>query len=198
MPAGSAGRYRTIFIVMEYLQGESIMEKIFRQKTLPPRTAVNYLIQACQAIHYAYGRGILHKDINPGNLMVVNNDRVKLVDFGLASSIQEDDDMFDGAFPYLAPELLKGERASLQSEIYSLGISAFEMVTGQRPYPEQDPALFTKMRCEKEIPDPGHIVPDLPNRLRQFILTACKIDPDKRYKDMGQALEAITYAKGNK
>ncbi|ACN13195.1 putative serine/threonine-specific protein kinase [Desulforapulum autotrophicum HRM2] len=184
-------RYRTIFIIMEYLEGESILEIIQRHKTISPPKAINYLVQTCQAIHYAYCSGILHKDINPGNLMIVEDDRVKLVDFGLACSIHEDDDIFDGAYPYLAPELLKGERASLQSEIYSLGISAFEMVTGQRPYPEEDSVLFTRMRCEKEIPNPEQIVPELPRGLNQFIVKACKIDPAQRFKNMTEALELL-------
>lgn len=189
-------RYRTIFIIMEYLEGESILEIIQRHKIISLPRAINYLIQTCQAIHYAYCSGILHKDINLGNLMIVENDRVKLVDFGLACSIHEDDDLFDGAYPYLAPELLKGERASLQSEIYSLGISAFEMVTGQRPYPEEDSALFTKMRCEEEIPNPKQIVPDLPWGLNQFIVKACKIDPAQRFANMTEALELLKSVKG--
>jgi predicted Ser/Thr protein kinase len=184
-------RYRTLFIIMEYLEGESIMEIIQQHKTISPSRAVNYLVQTCQAIEYAYASGILHKDINPGNLMVIKNDRVKLVDFGLACSIHEEDDLFDGAYPYLAPEVLKGQRVSLQSEIYSLGISAFEMVTGQRPYPEENPALFTKIRCEKEIPDPKAIVPDLPPGLSQFIVKACKIDPAQRFSKMTDAVKLL-------
>jgi serine/threonine protein kinase len=184
-------RYRTIFIIMEYLEGESMLEIIQRHKTISPAMAINYLIQTCQAIHHAYCNGILHKDINPGNLMIVEKDRVKLVDFGLACSIHEDDDIFDGAYPYLAPELLKGESADLQSEIYSLGISAFEMVTGQRPYPEEDSALFTRMRCEQEIPNPKQIVPDLPWGLNQFIVKACKIDPAQRFANMTEAVQLL-------
>jgi tRNA A-37 threonylcarbamoyl transferase component Bud32 len=184
-------RYRTLFIIMEYLEGESILERIQQNKTISPHTAINYLIQTCQAIHYAYGNGILHKDINPGNLMVIKNERIKLVDFGIACSIHEEDDLFDGAYPYLAPELLKGERATLQSEMYSLGISAFEMVTGQRPYPEEDSAFFTRVRCEKEIPSPREIVPELPCSLNQFIVKACKIDPAQRFANMTEAIDLL-------
>lgn len=185
-------RYRTLFIIMEYLSGESILEKIGHDKKIPPRTAIHYLTQTCHAMHYAYKAGILHRDINPGNLMVDENDRIKLVDFGIACSIQEDDDLFDGALPYLAPELIKGERASLQSDIYSLGISAFEMVTGVRPYPEDDPAQFTRMHCTTQIPDPKQQVPDLPDHLARFIVTACRINPAERFKNMNQAIEALT------
>ncbi len=184
-------RYRTVFIVMEYLEGESIMDKINRQQKIVPHIAINYLIQSCLAIEYAYKKGILHKDINPGNLMVLNNGKVKLVDFGLACSVQENDELFDGAFPYLAPELVNGEFANLKTEIYALGISAFEMVTGKRPYPEKDQSLFARMRCTQEIPDPVKIVPDLPNNLRQFIKKACRIDPKERYSNIVEALDEL-------
>lgn len=189
-------RYRTVFIIMEYLQGESIMDKIRRDKKLSPRTAVNYLLQICQAVQYAYNAGILHKDINPDNLMVVGSNRVKLVDFGLAGSVHEEDDLFDGAFPYLAPEISNGERASLQSDIYSLGISAFEMVTGRRPYPEEDPAQFIKMRHSEEIPEPGRIVPCLPEPLNRFIIKSCRIDPFRRFRNMDEAIDLLTRVKG--
>lgn len=190
-------RYRTIFIIMEYLEGESVLEKIQYQKKIPPQTAIRYLIQVCQAIQYANDAGILHRDINPGNLMVSKDGRVKLVDFGIACSIQEDDDIFDGAFSYLAPELLKGERASLQSDLYALGISAFEMVTGFRPYPEDDPAQFTHLRCMTEIADPRQQVPEIPAPLARFILRACRIDPAKRFLNMEEAVQLLIQGKDN-
>ena len=173
-------RYRTVFIIMEYLDGESLLEKIQRDRKIVPHNAINYLIQSCLAIEYAHNNSILHKDINPGNLMVLNNGKVKLVDFGLACYVQDDDELFDGAYPYLAPELIKGDIADLRSEIYALGISAYEMVTGKRPYPEKDKAMFARMRCAQEIPDPSLIVPELPKNLKQFIVKACRIVPKDR------------------
>jgi serine/threonine protein kinase len=187
-----AERYRTVFIIIEYLEGESILDKLVRLGKIPPNTAVNYLIQACQAIDYAYSKGILHKDINPGNLMVLDSGKVKLLDFGLACSIHEDDGLFDGALPYLAPELLEGEAASLKSEIYALGISAFEMVAGHRPYPEDDPSVFARMRRSREIPDPADAVPEIPPSLRRFILKSCRIDPMQRYTAMEDAIKELT------
>ena len=195
---GMIERYRTVFIIMEYLAGESILEKIHQYNTLPHQTVIHYLIQICKAIQYAYDTGILHRDINPGNLMVDKHERVKIVDFGIACSVQEEDELFDGAFPYLAPELLKGEKASLQSEIYALGISAFEMVTGQRPYPEEDPAVFIKMRHENEIRNPKQIVPVLPDHLNEFIVKACRINPAERFKNMNEAIELLTHGKDRK
>jgi serine/threonine protein kinase len=186
-------RYRTVFIIMEYLEGESILEKIQRDKTVVPHLAINYLMQSCLAIEYAHNKSILHKDINPGNIMVLNDGTVKLVDFGLACYIQDDDELFDGAFSYLAPELIKGENADLRSEIYALGISAFEIVAGKRPYPEENQSAFTRMRCVQEIPDPQNIIPEIPRNLRQFILKACRINPEERYSGIGEAIKELKY-----
>ena len=186
-------RYRTVFIIMEYLEGESILEKIQQDKKIVPHFAINYLRQSCMAIEYAHNKSILHKDINPGNIMVLNNGKVKLVDFGLACYVQDDDELFDGAIPYLAPELIKGEAANLESEIYALGISAFEMVAGKRPYPEENQSAFTRMRCVQEIPDPSLIVPELPKNLKQFIVKACRIDSKERYPNIGEAIKELRY-----
>ena len=189
-------RYRTVFIIMEYLEGKSILDKLEQTGKIAPDAVLNYLIQAIHAIDYAHSKGILHKDINPGNLMVLDNGKVKLLDFGLACSIHEDDDLFDGALFYLAPELLEGEAASLRSEIYALGTSAFEMVVGHRPYPEDDPALFFKMRCSEEIPDPERFIPEIPRSLKNFIVKACRVDSNERYATLGDAIKEINGSGG--
>jgi len=176
---------------MEYLDGESVSMMLKRKKRILPHEATHYLIQACRAIDYAHEQGVLHKDINPENLMISGNRQVKLLDFGLASYIHEEDDLLDGALPYLAPEICKGGLSDLRSEVYSLGITAFEMVVGKRPYPENDPAAFVKMRCENEIPDPKSFVPDLPGSLQRFITRACRLDPGKRYASMKQAIKEL-------
>jgi len=187
-------RFQTAFIIMEYLDGESVQAMMNRKKKIAYKDATNFLIQACKAIDYAYKQGVLHKDINPENLMVIDQNRIKLLDFGLASFVHEEDDLLDGTFSYLAPEILKGESASLKSEIYSLGITGFEMIVGKRPYPETNPAIFAKMRCEKEIPSPQEILPGLPDSLQRFIVKACRINPDERYADMGQAISDLSRA----
>ncbi len=184
-------RFNTAFIIMEYLDGQSINDMIKQQKRIAPKAATQLLVQTCRAIDYAYHRGVLHKDINGENLMVIDQNKIKLLDFGLASFIHEEDDLLDGTFSYLAPEVYEGEVASLQSDMYSLGITAFEMVVGNRPYSETDGAVFAKMRCEQEIPDPKQMVPDLPDSLQQFIIKACRIDPKQRYADMGEAIHDL-------
>ncbi len=185
-------RFQTAFIIMEYLEGESIAEKLSRLKKISHQDTTYYLLQACKAIDHAHNQGVLHKDINPENFMIIDDRHIKLLDFGLASFIHDDDDMVDGAFLYLAPEILNGDASNIQSEIYSLGITAFEMVVGKRPYPENDQAVFMKMRCETEIPDPKDFEPDLPESLNRFIIKACRLDPNQRYKNISDAIKDLS------
>jgi serine/threonine protein kinase len=125
------------------------------------------------------------------NIFVQQDDRLKIIDFGLACPIGTNDYHPGGALPYLAPELIDGEAVNEQSDIYALGITAYEMVTGKRPYPEESTSLLMKMHCAQDIPDPAEKVPDLPEPFRRFILKACRRDPAERYHNMGEALEDL-------
>ena len=182
---------------MEYLEGESLRNMLCRLKSMPAIPAADLLIQVCRGLDYAHSQGIVHRDINPFNLLVQPNNRLKVIDFGLACPIGTDDMNMGGALPYLAPELLDGEPANQQSDIYALGITAYEMVTGVRPYPEDSAGALMKIRRTQDIPDPASKKPDLPDALRRVILKACRRDPQQRYRNMSQMaeeLEAVTTA----
>ncbi|MCP4693919.1 MAG: protein kinase, partial [Desulfobacterales bacterium] len=184
-------RFRTIFIIMEHLEGESLEELLVRMKTIPPKPAVDFLIRICSAMEYAHGRGIVHRDINPTNIFIQRSNRPKIIDFGLACPPGHDDYLMGGALPYLAPELLDGEPADQRSDIYALGITAYEMATGKRPYPEGDASRLMKMIRAGNIPDPVEKAPDLPDALRAFILRACRRDPAGRPRTMREAMEPL-------
>ncbi|MDM8548886.1 protein kinase [Desulfobacterales bacterium HSG2] len=184
-------RFRTVFIIMEHLEGESLRDMLKRLKTIPPMLAADFLIQICSGLDYAHEQKIIHRDINTINIFVQRNDRLKILDFGLACPPGTDDFFFGGAFDYLAPELFDGEPANQQSDIYALGITAYEMVTGKMPYPEGNAGTLMKMRRTQDVPDPAETVPDLPELLRRFILKACRINPDERYRNVRQALEEL-------
>ncbi len=187
-------RFRTIFIIMEYLEGESLQDMLLRLKSIPVMLAADLLIQVSRGLGYAHSQGIVHRDINPFNLLVQPNNRLKIIDFGLACPIGTDDMHMGGALPYLAPELLEGEPANQQSDIYALGITAYEMVTGARPYPEDSAAALMKIRRTQDIPDPAEKAPELPDALRRFILKACRRDPQKRYRNMSQMADELESA----
>jgi CRP-like cAMP-binding protein len=181
-------RFKTVFIIMEYLQGEPLRDLLRRLKKIPWKLAVDFLVQICSGLRYAHGKDIIHRDISPANIFVQPDDRVKIFDFGIACPAGTEDYLLGGAFPYLAPELFDGEPADKQSDMYALGITAYEILVGQRPYPEESAGELMKLHRDQDIPDPAGRAPELPERLRRFILKACCRNPAERYKDAGAAL----------
>jgi serine/threonine protein kinase len=181
-------RFKTVFIIMEYLVGESLSDMLLRLKSIPWMLATHFLIQVCSGLAHAHEKGIIHRDISPLNIFVQRDDRIKIIDFGFSCPMGTEDFHLGGAFPYLAPELFDGEPGSRQSDIYALGITAYEIIVGNRPYPEDSASLLMKLHRTQDIPDPVKSVPDLPEPLRKFILKACRRDPSERYQDMNEAI----------
>jgi serine/threonine protein kinase len=185
-------RYRTVFIIMELVEGESLKDMIQRLRTIPPFVAADFLVQICSGLGYAHAQGILHQDINPTNIIVQKDDRLKILDFGLACPPGTDDrSIFDGTIHYMAPEQIECDPVNERTDIYSLGITAYEMVTGRKPFEGNRVKAIMDMHVNQGIPDPAEMVPDLPESLHRFIIKACHRDLDKRYQDMGQALRDI-------
>ena len=184
-------RYRTLFIIMEFLDGLSLRELIRDTTGIPFRDTVRILIQACSGLKYAHDQGIVHQDVKPGNLLILPSGRVKVVDFGLACPCGSEVFDFAGTAFYQAPEQIESLPLDPRTDVYALGITAYEMVTGKRPYPEADIDKTWELHLEQEIPDPLEAVPDLPEGLRRFILKACKRMPEERYKDMKEALDDL-------
>ena len=185
-------RYKTVFIIMEYLEGESLQDLLLRLRVIPTPLAVNYLYQICQGLAYAHEKGIIHRDINTANVMVLPDDSIKILDFGLACHVGTDDEHFGGVLGYQAPELLEGETASQSSDIYSLGITAYEMVTGTRPFTDQQITEMFQTNTPRTIEDPATMVPDILPELRLFILKACEHEKDKRYQKVADALDQLS------
>ena len=184
-------RYRTVFIIEELVDGISLEGLLERLKTIPPPAAVHYLIQICSGLDYAHQRDIIHRDINTTNIFVRRDDRIKILDFGLACPIGTEDMTSFGTAFYMAPEQIRSEPLDQRTDIYALGITAFEMVTGKKPFPVKDLRRLFEMHLNRDVPDPGDVMPNLPDGLRGFIRKACSRDPLKRYQTAGQALSAL-------
>jgi len=178
-------RFKTIFIIMEFLEGESLKSMIERIKRIPFKLLLSFLWQVCRALGYSHKHEIIHRDINPANIFIMKDNFIKVIDFGLACT-SEAEDFEQGTIFYAAPELLEGDPASPRTDIFSLGITAYEMATGQRPFLDDN----------NNIPDPAEIVLDLPEQLRQFILKACKRDPEERYQNTSEALKTLEHIIG--
>jgi serine/threonine protein kinase len=183
--------YKTIFIIMEYLQGIPLDYILEKTQKLPLSKVLDILLQVCAGLDYAHKRGVVHGDIKPANLFLQPNDRVKIVDFGLASSPGDLDCGLRGTIFYSPPELIEGDHIDERTDIYSLGITAFEMLTGQRPFPEDDINKMIDMVLHEDIPDPRTFIRDLPDEVSKFVIRSTQRDPDARYKSISQATHEL-------
>jgi serine/threonine protein kinase len=180
--------YRTIFIIAEYLEGMPLDYMLEKTPKLPLSKVLDILLQVCNGLSYAHRQGIVHKDIKPANIFVQPNNCVKIVDFGLACQPGAMDCGLEGTIFYASPEAIDGDSVDERSDIYSLGIMAYEMITGQKPFPEDDINKMIKLRLNEDIPDPRSFIPDLPDELCKFIAEATQRDLNARYRSVGHAL----------
>ena len=176
---------------MEYLRGDSLKDMISHLRAIPPKLTAKFLVQICSALAYAHRCGIVHRDINPSNIIVQPNDNLKILDFGLACPTGTEDFSNLGTAHYMAPEQIDGRPLDPRTDIYALGITAFEMLTGRRPFPEDNVKAIFDLHLSQDIADPGHMISNLPEELREFILKAARCDPDQRYQDMEQAMAVL-------
>ncbi len=189
--------FRTVFIIMELVEGETVQNMLKREKFLSIPFTIDLLIQICSGLDYAHQRGIVHRDIKSANMYVRSDGQLKLLDFGLSCPPGTENIDFTGSIPYMSPEEIEGEAVDQRTDIYSLGITAYEMVTGQRPFPEDDLMALSDMHVEQDIPDPARLRPDLPEALRVFILKACARKPDQRFQNVKQIIEMLQPLAGN-
>jgi serine/threonine protein kinase len=183
--------YQTVFIIMEYLEGESLRTILNKQGHLMVPETIDYLTQILRGLTYAHDQGIIHRDIKPENIFLLRDGRIKILDFGLAAAPGEEDLALESTIFYASPEQIDGEPEDARSDIYAVGIMAYEMLYGQRPFPENDICRLKDLHCRQEIPDPVRDMPDLPEELRRFILKCCRIDLAQRYAGADEALQAL-------
>jgi len=184
-------QFKTIFIIMEYVIGEALSDILKKNGRLPANTIIKYLNQICNSLKYAHNHGVLHRDINPTNIMIQDGDIIKIIDFGLACPIGTEDENSLGTVAYIAPEQINAERVDERTDIYALGITAYEMVTGEKPFADENIGKLIQLHLENDIPDPGKIISGIPDELRRFILKSGKCDPDERYFNVEQAIKGL-------
>lgn len=183
-------RYRTVFIIMEQLTGSTLdvlLESVYK---LPLKRAANFVVQICKGLQYAHQHGIVHQDIKPANIFILPDDKIKILDFGLACPVGSENFLTGTPF-YMSPEQVQCLPVDQRSDIYSLGLVVYEMVTGRRPFDGDDQWQVMEMRANHEIPDPANLVPDMPKTLRDFIRKACARDPADRYQNIPEVLEFL-------
>jgi eukaryotic-like serine/threonine-protein kinase len=183
--------FRTFFIVMELVAGESLSAVLRRQGKLPLPRAVDYLLQICRGLLHAHESGIVHSDVKPGNVIVQQGDRVKIIDFGFSAPVGSQDQFVGGTDLYVSPEHIQRRPLDERSDIYSLGLTAYEMLTGVRPCDEYEKYGILNWHLEQDVKDPRKVGTDLPGELADFVIRASRRDPDLRYSDLKQVLSDL-------
>jgi serine/threonine protein kinase len=183
------------FIVMEYVNGQSCAEMLREQGTLPVDEAVEILAQSCRGLDYAHRNGVVHRDVKPGNLLRSVEGMVKLADFGIAKAAEDSDitkvGSVLGTAAYLAPEQARGEPAGPASDLYALGVVAYQLLAGRLPY---DAGSLTDLaRLQETGPPPrlDELEPDVPPALAMAVAAALHRDPEQRYPDAAAMEKAL-------
>jgi serine/threonine protein kinase len=183
------------FIVMEFVDGQSCAEILRERGTLPPGEAVDILAQSCRGLDYAHRNGVVHRDVKPGNLLRSRDRMVKLADFGIAKAAEQSDitkvGSVLGTAAYLSPEQARGEPAGPASDLYALGVVAYQLMAGRLPY---DAASLTDLARLQESGPPARLdelAPDVPPTLASAVARALHRDPERRYADAAAMEQAL-------
>lgn len=183
------------FIVMEHVPGRSCAELLRERGRLDLDEVTEIVAQACRGLDYAHRNGVVHRDVKPGNLLVTDDGVVKLADFGIAkateqSSITQVGSVL-GTAAYLAPEQARGEASGPRSDLYSLGVVAYQLLSGRLPY-EAASLSELALKQQRELPSPlDELSPHVPAALAQAVAVALALDPEGRYEDAAEMERAI-------
>jgi eukaryotic-like serine/threonine-protein kinase len=172
------------YMVMEYVQGRSVRELLNAGGKLAPAQAAEILRQTLSALEHAHARGIVHRDLKPENILITRDGVVKLTDLGLARAFADAKNTRAGAITgtvqYLSPEQIRGEPADPRSDLYSLGIVAYELLTGELPYSGETPMAIAYQHLSDRVPAPSRSAPETGADLDGFVLSAT--DPDREMR----------------
>lgn len=190
------------YIVMEYLEGPTLKEYMVEHGALDVYDALHIVEQILSALKHAHERGVVHRDIKPQNIILVDgNETVKVMDFGIAhvqnySTITISDKAI-GTVHYISPEQAKGRPADERSDIYSTGVILYEMLTGKLPFDADSAVSVALMQVQQKPVPPSQIVPDIPPAVEHIVMKAMRKNVEARYQNAGEMLEDIEKFKEN-
>jgi len=183
------------FITMEFVEGRDLRTVIRDRGKLPPDETVTIIAQVCRALEAAHAAGVVHRDLKPQNIMLDAKDRVYVMDFGIAHSLETPGMTQTGALmgtpEYMSPEQAKGMKVDARSDLFALGIIFYEMLTGVSPY-KADTAIATLLKRTQERPQPpAELDPTIPKAISDVVMKCLEIDRDHRYSTAREILEDL-------
>ncbi|HSB75203.1 MAG TPA: protein kinase, partial [Terriglobales bacterium] len=190
----------TKFISMAYVEGEDLHQLLLREGKLPVSRAVSLAKQLCAALEAAHAEGVVHRDLKPQNILLDKAGQVYVSDFGLAKSLQADatrvtmSGQFLGTPRYMSPEQALAAAVDHRSDLYSLGLILYEMVTGEIPFKADSTLQTMYLRVHEKPADPRQLNPDLPDYLVQIILHCLETEPPQRYQSAREILDDLASA----
>lgn len=183
------------FLTLEYCEGGPLDTYLLKHGAPDIATAYRYILEIGAALQYSHDRRVLHRDIKPANVLLTK-DQTRLADFGTGTFASKPSSERVGTAFYMAPELFQGANAHIRSDIYSLGIFSYELLTGQRPFigETQDEVMISHLH---DVPrNPNHIREDVPTSVASIVLRAMSRTPERRYKSVREYCQAFSQASG--
>ena len=178
------------YIVMELVEGITLKKYIEKKARLSVKEAVSIAIQVSMGIEAAHNNHIIHRDIKPQNIIISKEGKVKVTDFGIAKAATSNTITSNvmGSVHYTSPEQARGGYSDEKSDIYSLGITMFEMLTGRVPFNGETTVAIAIKHIQEEFPSPREYVPEIPVCVEQIVFKCCQKSPDRRYQSMSELI----------
>jgi len=185
-----------VFLAMEYVPGQTLRDLLRRRGALRPREALELLVPVLGGLSAAHQAGLVHRDIKPENVLITEDGRVKVVDFGLARAVESSTHhtktgMIIGTVGYLAPEQVVHGVADARSDVYAAGVMLFELLTGRQPHRGDTPLSVAYKHVNEVVPAPSQLMTGVPQSLDTLVAMATSRDPDLRPADAGQLQHAV-------
>ena len=199
---GTDNETGTAYLVMEHVAGRTLRDVVRERGPLPPARALDLLEPVLRALAAAHAAGLVHRDVKPENVLLGDDGRVKVADFGLARAIESSNltattGLLIGTVAYLAPEQVEHGRSDARTDVYAAGILLFELLTGVPPYTSDSPLSVAYRHVHDDVPPPSSLADSIPPELDALVVAATRRDPDARPADAGAFLSQLRSARSS-